>query len=103
MHETNSKIVTVRPSIFQFTKSRKNYRTSDDIKAETLNCSRNGALRTQIFYTCNLSYYQLQKYLRFLNDNGFLNVQEIEGHKIYTTTEKGIKWLQAYQQLRSIK
>jgi predicted transcriptional regulator len=103
MDEKNSKTAIIRPFILKSTKSKKGYRSFYDIKAEILNLAQKGVIPYRIFLDIHTTYLQINKYLKNLNDTGFLNVQEIEGHKVYTTTEKGIKWLQAYQQLKEIK
>jgi len=103
MSEKNSNTVMVRPFISQSKESRRSYRTFDDIKAEILSFARKDALFSQIMCRCGMSFQQCHKYLRTLNDTGFLNVQEAEGRKVYTITEKGKRWLQAYRQLREIK
>lgn len=93
-------------------------RTSDDIRFEILDAAKNGALFTQIMYRCNLSFTQTRNHLAFLTNNEYLALREVEWPrhkrytkritnqrkcKLYTTTEKGKKWLQVFRELKKIE
>ncbi|MDH5390759.1 MAG: winged helix-turn-helix domain-containing protein [Candidatus Bathyarchaeota archaeon] len=65
-----------------------------EIIAEILQVAKNGAKKTHIMYQCNLSHGQTNKFLTFLLETGFIRIG-----KSYDTTEKGIRFLQAYQTL----
>jgi predicted transcriptional regulator len=46
--------------------------------------------RTQIMYNADLNYYQLQKYLSFLTERGFMEKLPInDSHYHYNSTPKG--------------
>ena len=65
-----------------------------EIIAEILQAAKNGAKKTRIMYQCNLSYRQTKRFLTYLLKTRFLRI----GNS-YHTTEKGLKFLQAYQTL----
>jgi len=61
-----------------------------------LRVGTNGAGKTEIMYSANMSYYQLQKYLRFLLERGFIDRLIAENsHFNYRLTEKGDKLLKS--------
>jgi len=80
------------------------HRSRIDIIAEILRVSVGGSRKTHIMYGCNLSYRQIQAYLDFLVDRGFLRAAPEAGSetKLFETTAKGQAFLQAYKNLRSL-
>lgn len=66
-----------------------------------LESSMQGALKTHIMFKCNLNSRQLQLYVQFLVDKGLLKRQRVlPSAKVeYKTTERGRKYLQAYDTL----
>lgn len=76
-----------------------------DIIAHILNTSLNGAKKTQLMYKCNLSFKQLEIYLRLLLSKQLLNgklSRESRELVVYTTTDKGRSFLQAYRTLNAL-
>jgi len=69
------------------------------IIAEILDISKDGVLKTQIMYKANLSFSQLNDYLKFLVNLNFLEAKEINGRIIYKTTEKGLRYLDNYKEI----
>jgi len=69
-------------------------RSNIEIIADMLRVGENGAGKTEIMYSANMSYAQIQKYLAFLLGHGFINKVEV-GNPIvtYQVTEKGIELL----------
>jgi len=65
-------------------------RSSIQIIRDMLKVGENGAGKTEIMYSANMSYSQLQKYLSFLISQGFIDRVEV-GHPIvtYQVTEQG--------------
>ena len=65
-------------------------RSNVEIIADMLRVGENGAGKTEIMYSANMSYSQLQKYLGFLLNHGFINKVEV-GNPIvtYRVTDKG--------------
>jgi len=74
---------------------------------EWLGCSvfRNYEIATQktrIMYKSNLSYEQLQKYIKFLVSINFLEEIEKDGKTFYQTNESGKKFIDAYRSLMNM-
>jgi predicted transcriptional regulator len=65
-----------------------------EIIAEMLRVARNGAKKTRIMYSCNLSYRMTEKFLTYLLEADLL----IIGNSFHTT-EKGLRFLKSYQTL----
>jgi len=55
-----------------------------------LRVGENGAGKTEIMYSANMSYAQIQKYLGFLLSHGFINKVHVGNPSVtYRVTEKG--------------
>jgi predicted transcriptional regulator len=65
-----------------------------EIIAEILETAKDGAKKTRIMYSCNLSYRQTKRLLNHLLGTELLTI----GNS-YHTTEKGLKLLEAYHTL----
>lgn len=77
-------------------------RRRSDIKiiADMLRVGEKGAGKTEIMYTANLSYTQIQKYLDYLVNQGFINKVDLDNTMIaYQVTESGLKLLRAIDNL----
>jgi len=69
-------------------------RSNIEIIADMLRVGENGAGKTEIMYSANMSYTQIQKYLGFLLSHGFINKVEIGNPVVtYQVTDKGIELL----------
>ena len=79
--------------------SVKQRRNELDIIAKMLEVAKEGCLKTQIMYRANLSFTQLNGYLGFLVDNGFVRQTFGDGREIYAITEKGVDFLQRHGEL----
>jgi len=65
-------------------------RSNIEIIADMLRVGENGAGKTEIMYTANMSYAQIQKYLGFLLSHGFINKVKLGNPSVsYQVTEKG--------------
>ena len=71
-------------------------RSQWDIMADILKKARMGSRKTRIMYRCNMSHKQLKVYLKLLIDMGFLH----NGDDFYSTTLKGVKFVNAYNFMR---
>jgi len=61
-----------------------------------LKVGENGAGKTEIMYSANMSYNQIQKYLRFLITHGFIDRVEVGNPVVtYRVTEKGYSLLKS--------
>jgi predicted transcriptional regulator len=75
------------------------YRSRTDIISKILDAANGGggAIKAKIMYHAFLSHDQMKEYLTLLTENGLLN------YDIYTrkfkTTEKGLQFLEAYNQM----
>jgi len=69
-------------------------RSNIEIIADMLRVGENGAGKTEIMYSANMSYSQLQKYLGFLISHGFIDRLEVGNPVVtYRVTEKGLSLL----------
>ncbi len=73
------------------------YRSRTDLVASILDAANGGATKTRIMYKAYLSYTQLKEYLSMLMENGLLAYEEAE--LTYRTTEKGLRFMKAYDQM----
>jgi predicted transcriptional regulator len=65
-------------------------RSNIEIIADMLRVGENGAGKTEIMYSANMSYAQIQKYLGFLLSHGFINKVKLGNPSVsYQVTEKG--------------
>jgi predicted transcriptional regulator len=65
-------------------------RSNIEIIADMLRVGENGAGKTEIMYTANMSYAQIQKYLGFLLSHGFISKVTLGNPSVsYQVTEKG--------------
>lgn len=75
-------------------------RSNIEIIADMLRVGENGAGKTEIMYTANMSYSQIQKYLDYLVGQGFINKVEMDNTMIaYQVTDNGLKLLKAIDTL----
>jgi len=71
-----------------------NRRSNIEIIADMLRVGGNGAGKTEIMYSSNMSYSQIQKYLSFLISHGFITRVEVGNPVItYRITERGSRLL----------
>jgi predicted transcriptional regulator len=65
-------------------------RSNIEIISEMLRIGADGAGKTEIMYSANMSYRQLQKYLKFMMSQGLIDQIEIGNPSItFIVTEKG--------------
>jgi predicted transcriptional regulator len=65
-------------------------RSNIEIIADMLKVGENGAGKTEIMYSANMSYAQIQKYLGFLLSHGFINKVKVGNPVVtYQVTDKG--------------
>ena len=71
-------------------------RSNIEIIAGMLRVGENGAGKTEIMYSVNMSYSQIQKYLTFLIGHGFIDRLEVGNPMVtYQVTEKGLGLLRS--------
>ncbi len=75
-------------------------RSNIEIIADMLRVGENGAGKTEIMYTANMSYSQIQKYLQYLVKHGFINKINIDETMVaYQVTDSGLKLLKTIDML----
>lgn len=72
------------------------------IMAEILEVTIDGALKTQVMYRANLSFAQLNEYLKLMQDLRLLETVKNSERTLYKTTTKGMRYLQSYRELRDL-
>lgn len=74
-----------------------------DITKDVLEvCLVTPSLKTSIMYRTNLSFRQLETYLRICVKGGLLKKQIDGSRVVYITTEKGVEFLEAYDKIMSL-
>jgi predicted transcriptional regulator len=78
-------------------------RSNIEIIADMLRVGENGAGKTEIMYTANMSYNQIQKYLDYLVNQGFINKVNMDNTMVaYQVTDSGFKLLKAIDTLMNM-
>jgi len=78
-------------------------RSNIEIIADMLRVGENGAGKTEIMYTANMSYHQIQKYLSYLVNQGFIHKVNIDNTMVaYQVTDSGFKLLKAIDTLMNM-
>lgn len=72
------------------------------IMAEILGIAMEGVLKTQVMYKANLSFAQLNEYLRLLLDLKLLELTGDNQRNVYKTTSKGVLYLESYKKIRTL-
>ena len=71
-------------------------RSHFEIIAEMIKIGENGAGKTEIMYSANMSYGQIQKYLGFLLSHGFIEKLKMGNPSVtYHMTDSGEKLLKS--------
>jgi len=78
-------------------------RSNIEIIADMLRIGENGAGKTEIMYSANMSYNQIQKYLEYLVKQGFIQKINLDDSMIaYQITDSGLKLLKAIDTLMAM-
>jgi len=72
------------------------------IIAEILEIAKDGVLKTQIMYRANLSFTQLNDYIKLMLRNELLEKVVINDKEVYKATEKGMNFLQRYREMTEL-
>jgi predicted transcriptional regulator len=78
------------------------YRSRTDIFSQILDAANGGGgiTKSKIMYKAFLSYAQLKEYLTLLTDSDLLHYDE--NTHTFKTTEKGLRFLDTYNQLGDV-
>lgn len=74
-------------------------RSGLEIIASILMEARNGVTKTRLIYRTNMNFIVIRKYMDFLNQKGLMAVEH-DYLQIYTTTEKGLEFLNEYAKIK---
>jgi predicted transcriptional regulator len=69
------------------------------IIAEILEIAKDGVLKTQIMYRANLSFTQLNEYIKFMLKSELLDKIILNDKDVYKATIKGLNFLQRYHEI----
>jgi predicted transcriptional regulator len=69
------------------------------IIAEILEIAKGGTLKTRIMYSANLSFVQLNAYLKFMLQAHLIDKFVYVGKEVYQATEKGLDFLQRRREI----
>ena len=72
------------------------------IISEILEIAKDGVLKTQIMYRANLSFTQLNDYLKFMLKINLIEKILENGKEIYKTTDKGLDFLERYREITEL-
>ena len=72
------------------------------IIAEILGIAKEGTLKTQIMYKANLSFAQLNEYMKFMLKVKLLEKLTNQGKDVYMVTDKGLDFLQRQCELSEL-
>lgn len=72
------------------------------IIAEILEIAKGGTLKTQIMYKANLSFAQLNEYLKFMLKIRLIDKLDTTGKDVYIATEKGLDFIQRHSELTEL-
>ena len=83
---------------------RVNRRRSDiEIIADMLKVGENGAGKTEIMYSANMSYSQIQKYLGYLVAAGYIDKMKMGNPSVtYQVTDSGLRLLQLITNIKEM-
>ena len=72
------------------------------IMAEIMEVAQGSELKTRIMYMVNMSFSQVNDYLKSLTEMGFLRVYQENGKNNYETTPKGNLYIENYKDMVSL-
>ena len=83
---------------------RVNKRRSDlEIIADMLKVGEHGAGKTEIMYSANMSYSQIQKYLGYLMSQGLIDKMKMGNPSVtYQVTDSGLKLLELVSSIKEM-
>ena len=90
-------LAPINPSIIQPKRRDKLY-----IIGEILDIAKDGALKTQIMYRANLSFTQLNGYLKFVVGVHLLDKISVNNRDIYRINKKGLEFLERYREIQEL-
>jgi predicted transcriptional regulator len=99
----NGKQTPAKETVSPFAGKMGRRRSNIEIIADMLRVGENGAGKTEIMYTANMSYSQIQRYLDYLVHQGFINKISMDNTMVaYQVTDSGFKLLKAIDTLMNM-
>ena len=80
----------------------RHFRGRMEITADIVRLCLEGTRKTAVMYKCNLSYEQLNRYLKEVQERGLIEKDVINGKGFYKATPKGRDYLAKYDRLQQI-
>jgi predicted transcriptional regulator len=77
-------------------------RSSLEIVRDILVQAMNGTTKTGIVYGANINFNVLGRYWRSLLEGGLVEELELDGRKIYRTTQRGREFLESFRSLAQL-
>jgi len=74
-------------------------RSNLEVSADILKVALGGAKKSHIVYRANLNFAIIKEYLENLSSSGLLTIP-VNGSKLYTTTDKGIAFVNYMNDLK---
>ena len=94
-------MLAISPNIQEYVNLK--HRSKTDIVAVILESAASGAVtKSKIYYRSFLTYSRLKGYMKLLIENGLIECFEYEDNRVYRTTDKGRRFLQAYKGIREL-
>src|SRR5574338_1360794 len=89
---------------FQATGRTERHRSKVDIVYDILvSATGAGAKKTHILYKANISSTQVENYFSALLAHNLLeHAQDLEGNKVFRTTEKSLRFIECCEEIRSL-
>src|SRR5919202_5351856 len=79
------------------------HRCKADIIAVILEAAASGPVpKSKIYYKSFLTYQRLRGYMSLLTESELIEYSDYKGTRVYKTTDKGILFLQAYNNMREL-
>ena len=72
------------------------------IMAEIMEAAKEGQGKTRLMYKVNLSFSQVNEYLSFLTEKGFLKLTVRNKKRSYETTQKGSNYIENYTEMANL-
>jgi predicted transcriptional regulator len=83
--------------------TRLKHRCKADIIAVILEAAASGPVpKSKIYYKSFLTYQRLRGYMSLLTESVLIEYSDYKGTRVYKTTDKGILFLQAYNNMREL-
>jgi predicted transcriptional regulator len=83
--------------------TRLKHRCKADIIAVILETAASGQVpKSKIYYKSFLTYQRLRGYMSLLIESGLIEYSDYEDTRVYKTTDNGILFLQAYNNMREL-